>query len=172
MSCPIILNGMTLDCKGQGGIKEIYAIDKNDVTDVTLSGTTGIISSITTAESKKFSVYKLRSEVGIMESTINSDDSSGTLSYTTSVTTNFAKMTASKKMEIQAMAQGDMVVIVKDNNGSYWYMGYDWPVTLTAGTGTTGTALTDANQYSVTLTDKGKYLPFEVDSSIISGLIS
>ena len=171
MSCPIVLNGITVDCKCLGGIKEIYVIDALYVTGTTLSGTTGIIASIGLTAGKKFSTYSLRKEVGSMESTINSDDAAGTISYETSVTANFAQMTAAKRLEIMSLAIGSMVAIVKDSNDKYWYLGYDYPVVLTAGGGSTGTALTDANQYTITLTDKGKYLPFEVTSTIISALL-
>lgn len=171
MACPIILSGMELDCKSQGGVKEIYIIDYSYVTGVTLSGTTGIINGIGLTSGKKFYTYKLRKEVGSMESTINTNDQTGTISYETSVVANFAQMTAAKRLEVMSLAIGNLIVIVKDSNDKYWYLGYDYPVVLTAGGGTTGTALTDANQYTITLTDKGKYLPFEIDSTIISGII-
>ena len=57
------------------------------------------------------------------------------------------------------------MVIVKDNNGVYWFLGYDEPVNATAGGGQTGQAKTDANQYTITLTDESHELPYEVSKT-------
>jgi hypothetical protein len=52
------------------------------------------------------------------------------------------------------MAQNrGLKAFVEDNNGTIWYLGSDFDGGfLSAGTGVSGTAFGDANQYSITLT--------------------
>ena len=69
------------------------------------------------------------------------------------------------------MATGEMAVIVKDNNGKFWYLGYDEPVMASAGDGQTGTAASDANRYSITLQDQSLAFPYEVEASVIDTIV-
>jgi hypothetical protein len=76
-----------------------------------------------------------------------------------------------KRVEITALALGDLAVIVKDANGKYWYLGKDEPVNASAGDGQTGTARSDANRYTITLQDNSLQMPYEVSSSVIDGIV-
>ena len=80
-------------------------------------------------------------------------------------------METQKRVEITALALGDLVCIVKDANGKYWYLGKDEPVNASAGDGQTGTARGDANRYTITLHDESREMPYEVDASIVDALI-
>ena len=64
-----------------------------------------------------------------------------------------------------ALAQGEAMAIVKDANNRYWFLGHDNPVTVSAGTGETGTAKSDPNHYTVTLTDESTEYPYEIAPS-------
>jgi hypothetical protein len=83
----------------------------------------------------------------------------------------FNRMQTQARVEITALAMGDLAVIVKDANGKYWYLGKDEPVNASAGDGQTGTARGDANRYTITLQDESKEMPYEVDSSIVDALV-
>ena len=69
-----------------------------------------------------------------------------------------------------ALCMDEVAVIVLDNNGKYWFLGYDNPVTATAATGQSGTAFGDFGGYNVELTDNSKELPYEVTAEAIAGL--
>ena len=84
----------------------------------------------------------------------------------------FNRMETSKRVEISALAKNDLVAIVKDANGKYWYLGKDEPVGATAGDGLTGTARADRNGYSITLQDNSLEMPYEVEASIIDALVA
>ena len=75
-------------------------------------------------------------------------------------------MDTTKRIEMNALLLSDVSVIVKDNNGKYWFLGYSEPVTATAGGGQTGQAKTDANQYTITLTDECAVFPYEVSKTV------
>ena len=90
---------------------------------------------------------------------------------TTDLLLQFNRMETTKRVEMSALAVNDLVAIVKDANGIYWYLGYDEPVNASAGDGQTGTARGDANRYTITLQDNSKEMPMEVGASIIDGLL-
>jgi hypothetical protein len=80
-------------------------------------------------------------------------------------------METAKRVEMSALAQNELVLVVKDANGKYWLLGKDEPVMATAGEGVTGTARGDRNGYSITLQDTSLEMPYEVKSDIVEALI-
>jgi hypothetical protein len=74
----------------------------------------------------------------------------------------FSRMETTKRVEVVAMAQGNLIALVRDCNGLLWLLGEETPLRLSAGDGLTGTARSDRNGYSVTLQDEFSELPHEV----------
>lgn len=151
-----------------GGIRAVYIANHDDVSEVTLGE--DIITTITMGDAAKFKKYLFRKGTSYMTSTMNVDQASGVNYVTTELVMQFSKMETAKRVEISAMALGEMAVIVQDNNGKYWYIGYDEPVVASAGDGQTGTAVSDANRYSITLQDQSMALPYEVEASAIEAI--
>ena len=171
MSCIQTLSGLTRDCSSNmGGIVEALIANYADVTGVTVSD--GIISAISMASSAKFKRYSFAKNTGSLTSNYNIDAASGVKYVTTDLLLQFNRMEASKRVEITALALGDLAIIVKDANGKYWYLGKDEPVNASAGDGQTGTARGDANRYTITLQDESQEMPYEVDSSIVDALVA
>ena len=170
MACNQTLSGLVKDCSpSMGGITEVLLANREDVSAVTADS--GKISEITMASSAKFKKYSFARNTGSMTSTYTIDQASGVRYVTTDLLLQFNRMEAAKRVEISALAVNDLVAIVKDANGIYWYLGYDEPVNASAGDGQTGTARGDANRYTITLQDNSKEMPMEVDSTIIAALI-
>ena len=171
MSCTQTLSGLAKDCAANmGGIVEVLIANYDDVTAVTVSD--GVISAITMASSKKFQKYNFAKNTGSLTSTYTIDAASGVKYVTSDLLLQFNRMQTAARVEITALALGDLAVIVKDANGKYWYLGKDEPVNASAGDGQTGTARSDANRYTITLQDESLEMPYEVDDSIISGLVA
>lgn len=171
MACSQTLNGITNDCApSMGGISEVYIANHSDVTGVTV--TDNQISAITMASSAKFKKYAFPRNTGSLSSNYTIDETTGANFVASDLVLQFNRMETAKRIEIVALAQGELALIVKDANGKYWYLGKDAPVKATAGDGLTGTARADRNGYSVTLQDNSLELPFEVQASIISDLVS
>jgi hypothetical protein len=80
-------------------------------------------------------------------------------------------METAKRVEITALAQNELVLIIKDANGKYWLLGKDEPVMATAGEGVSGTARSDRNGYSITLQDTSLEMPYEVEADVVAGLL-
>ena len=170
MSCNQTLSGLVKDCSpSMGGILEVLLANRDDVASV--QAETGKISGITMEASAKLKKYTFARNTGSLTSTYTIDQASGVKYVTTDLVLQFNRMETTKRAEITALSVNDLVAIVKDANGVYWYLGYDEPVNASAGDGQTGTARGDANRYSITLQDISKEMPMEVDASVIEGIL-
>ena len=170
MPCLQTLSGLARDCSSNmGGILEVLIANADDVTGVTVSD--GIISTVSMATSAKFKRYTFAKNTGSLTSTYPLDPASGVKYVTSELLLQFNRMETQKRVEITALALGDLVCIVKDANGTYWYLGKDEPVNASASDGQTGTARADANRYTITLQDESLEMPYEVDASIVDALV-
>lgn len=170
MPCTQTLSGLVKDCAANmGGIVEVLIANHADVSSVAVSD--GMISTITMAQSAKFKRYNFAKNTGSLTSTYTLDPASGVKFVTSDLLLQFNRMETAKRVEITALALGDLAVICKDANGKYWYLGKDEPVNASAGDGQTGTARGDANRYTITLQDNSPEMPFEVDPDIVNALV-
>lgn len=168
MSCSQVLTGIAKDCGvSQGGIKRVLLANKDDVTAITV--TAGKITAIT--KSAAFQEFGFRPNTGSFSSAWQVNNENGSKYVETTLTMIFSRMETSKRVAIMALAQADLVAIVEDMNGAYWFLGYDDPLTLASGSDAqTGTARADRNGYTVVLMDGSDELPYEVDAAIVDAL--
>ena len=158
MACSQTLAGIARDCAtNMGGIKTVYIANAADVSSVTV--TSGVVTAITMETSKKFYVYAFSLGTSSMTSNWQVSAENGTRYVETDLQMVFNRMDSTKRLEIVALAQAELVVVVEDNNGNMWYLGYYEPVMLNGGDGQTGTARGDRNGYTVTLRDTAPELP-------------
>ena len=101
---------------------------------------------------------------------LNVDEAAGTNFIQSDLVLQFSRMETAKRTAIAALSLGEVCGIVLDCNGKYWALGFDEPMTTSSGVGQTGTARTDSNNYSITLTDFAKTYPYEVAKSVVDGL--
>ena len=166
--CNVNIAGLCKDCdSSRGGIIEVYAANYGDLTPTISAGT---ITDIAVKEGASVYKYEFRKGTGSMTSTLNVDAANGVNYVATELVLQFSKMETRKRIEMAALAVGELVFIVKDANGKYWYLGMDEAVTASAGNGQTGQAIGDGNFYSITLTDNANSWPYEVLASVIEGL--
>lgn len=162
MACNQTLSGLAQDCATSlGGIAEVYIASRDDVTTVTV--TEDKVTAITMGSTAKFKKYYFRPQTGSMTTNLQVNAQNGINYWLTDLVLQFTRMETTKRIEISALAVNDMVAIVKDANGVYWYLGYDNPMTASAGTGQTGTARDDGNYYQITLQDASLKPPYEVE---------
>ena len=172
MSCTQTLVGIDVDCgSNMGGIKEMLAQNRNAVIGITV--TDGKVTAFTMdAAAPQAAKYSFRKNASGLQKQWTIAEDSGNKFVTSTVNLRFSKMDTSKRVAIMAMANSEMYVIVKDRNGKYWLLGYDDPVIMTDGTGNTGTQNTDANEYTVVLTDQSTELPYEVDEAAVATFLN
>lgn len=170
--CNQTLAGISLDCTNSlGGIKTVYIANYGDVDGQPTVGEGGMITGITMSGDTKFKPYQFRKQTGSMTSTLNVDETAGVNYVSTELSLVFTKMETAKRLEMTALAKAQLAVIVKDSNNKYWYLGYDDYVSSTAGSGNTGTAKGDSNNYSLTLTDESDTYPFEVTEAAVLAVV-
>ena len=158
MSCSTALAGLLRDCaQSVGGVKAFWLAPAADVTSVTISS--GEVTAITMASSKKLMKYAINAESSSMTSTATINRAQGTKYVQTDLVAAFAKMSATSRAEVSAILQDDMVALVLDNNGTYFLLGAENPAYCSAAAGQTGQAMGDANQFSVTITDMSGDVP-------------
>lgn len=164
MACSQTITGYTYDScfASKGGVKAIYVAQYSDSA-YTISDDT--VTSISGATWYK---YEVRKETSSMESTATIDVNGNFV--TTNATLVFSKMNAAARIEANALLKGDFLVIVRDANDVYHALGVDEPVTASDGSATTGTARTDANNYTVVLTDVADNFPPHLSSTAIAQL--
>ena len=165
MACTQTLAGITRDCLGSnGGIKAVWLANYDNVSALTESA--GAITGITMSGSEKFKKYEFPRNTSSLSSNYAVNAENGSSYVETDLLMVFTRMDTAKRLEIVAMAQGNLVAIVEDNNGNKWYLGHDYPVTINAGDGLTGTQRGDRNGYSITLRDESQELPFPFTGTI------
>ena len=171
MACNQILSGLVRDCNpSMGGIVEAHAINKEYITDIVTAE--GVVSDITLADGETFKSYYFNRNTGSMTSNYTLDPATGVRYVTTDLVLQFNRMETAKRVEVTALAQNELALIVKDANGKYWLLGKDEPVMATAGEGVTGTARGDRNGYGITLQDTSLEMPYEVDAELVASLLA
>ena len=79
------------------------------------------------------------------------------------------EMAKSNALKILGSGQQYLAAVVLDANGKYWYFPY---CQLTAGGEGSGQAKADGSKYSVTFVAENEAYAYEVDSTIIAGLLT
>lgn len=170
MPCTQTLSGLAKDCAGNiGGIVAVWLANFEDVSAVTV--TENKVSAITMASGTtppKFKKYNFKPGTGSMTSTLNKDNAAGTSYVSTDLVLQFNRMETTKRVEMTALSQGELMAIVKDANGIYWLLGRNEPLLSSAGDGQTGTARGDGNRYTLTLQDNDATFPFEILGTAIT----
>lgn len=171
MACNQTLTAILRDCSpSMGGIVEVLLANKEDVQELTL--TEEMVESIKMNGSGKFTKFQFPRNTGSMSSNYTIDPTTGVRFVTTDLVMVFNRMDTQKRVAIKALAENELVGIVKDANGKYWFLGYDEALSATAGDGLTGTARADRNGYSITLQDNSHQMPYEVNPEIIAALVA
>ena len=164
-------------CEGNvGGIKNVWVALKCDVVATKSQDTNNnFVATVEAADEsqkpKPFYEYAFRKNTSSFVSTLNADQDNMSQYWTTELTMQFKKTEAAKRMSLMALVQNDCVAVVEDNNGTYWFLGFDEPLVATAGTHNSGTQRSDANMYEITLSDESNEAPLSVqtwDGSLVS----
>lgn len=170
--CNQTLTGIAKDCApNMGGIKRLLLALFAAVT-ATIDETTGKITGITIAQgAEKFKEFALPKGVASLASSLQTNAENGTNYVQNVLTLAFNRMDTAKRMAVSAMAVSECVAIVEDNNGKYWFVGKDEPLTATGGDTGTGAAKTDRNGYGINLQSEELSYPYEIEAGTGTGQV-
>lgn len=172
MACLGTLKGLGRSCKANlAGIKEAYIADFDAITfgDNAIDEAKHTIVP-TVAEGVKFYTYKFNKQTGSLTSEMTKDETNGTLYYTNTIALQFTRLEGEKHFEIEALSRGQLSVIVLDNNGKYWFVGYDGYVSAANTTAQSGQSFDDLSGYNTTMSAMSAHLPFEITKATFDSL--
>lgn len=152
MACTIA-SGYTLGCRDNvGGIQEVYI--GNFTTDQTYTlGATGSITGVT-GSLISYYTFEQENETANFTQPGQYSTENGTVFFEQNLSLMFHKNTAELRDQLLLLSQANLSVIVKDQRGSYWLMGYQNGCRVTEGSMDTGQAYGDMNGITVTIQGK------------------
>lgn len=177
MSCNT-LSEILKDCAGNlGGIVKAYFNHGDAIDQETVTIANGIVTAADLAASPgdPFVEFQFNPNTSNYAETTNVDLTTGSTFYTYTITIQLARREAAKRQSLLLIAQGqpDLTVIVKDSNGKYWIFGLsDDKVHLTGSEGGSGQAKGDLNGYTLTFTIEDAQPAYEVQESVVEGLLA
>ena len=188
MACTTYLTGFSTSCGSNlPSIKKLhvgtfesgtftYTYQQNsEAQDVLDADGNKIIEAVSGATLKsgadKWVEFQFRKNSSSMDTEMTVNDN-GSHYYTNSATCTFAKIENSKRLALQSVASGECTMIIVDSNNQTWLIGADNPVSLTTLSGSTGTAIGDSNQYSVTLSAEEPTMPILIEADQAQTIIN
>jgi hypothetical protein len=152
--CESLTGGITLGCDNNiGGIKRLFLTEKENVTSVTLGSPTDEITAFTMAGSPaaEFYQFEFNKNTSSYTEELTSDQATGRDLYTQTINLVLNRREKTKRDTLLLLAKRkDLVAIIEDNNGIYWYFGEQYGINVTTNSGGSGVAKSDANQYVIT----------------------
>ena len=155
MAC-LIGAGRLVSCRDAiGGIKRIYLANFDEDYAMTL-GTVGTDTQneVTALPATTVYQYDLRPDLSGLTVNIGADAATGTTSFEQVLAFTLQKVTVKDAWQIQAMAQGQVMAFVLDNNDDVWACGMRHGLDVTAGVVQTGATRTELTGINITLTGR------------------
>ena len=180
MACTTYLTGFSTSCGSNlPSIKKLYIgtfesgtftytyQQNGESQDVLDADGNKIIESVSGATlnsgADKWVEFAFRKNSSSMDTEMTVNDN-GSHYYTNSATCTFAKIENSKRLSLESVASGECTMIIVDSNNQTWLIGDSNPVSLTTLSATTGTSISDNNQYSVTLSAQEAHMPILIEA--------
>ena len=121
--------------------------------------------------SKPWVIFNFKKNTGELTSEMTVNDN-GSHFYTNGCNLIFAKIDNGKRLSLEAVASGECTMIVLDSNNQYWLIGAENSVAMTTLSATTGVAVGDSNQYSLTISADEATMPILIDGEQAQTIIS
>ena len=148
----------------QNGGQNITDEDNNPIKE-TVSGAT------LKQGSKPWVIFNFKKNTGELTSEMTVNDN-GSHFYTNGVNLVFARIDNGKRLSLEAVASGECTMIVLDSNNQYWLIGAENSVAMTTLSATTGVAVGDSNQYSLTISADEATMPILIDKDQAQTIIN
>ena len=178
MSCEtaLITSGMENPCiNNTGGVKRILITDAINVNiDKATDATDKEITSITMDTTTQFWQFIPTRNGASLEETATPNFETGSTFYSQTVIANLPYRDATRTMTVEELMEGqkDLNLIVEDGNGIYWFIGLNNYAKVSDLAGGTGTSKDELNGYTLTFLAEEPEMAYEVDSTLIEGLLT
>ena len=152
MAC-LLSTGYTLGCRDSiGGIKAAYIGNFSSGATYTLDAD-DIVTAFSGATAAYYT-FEQEMETGEFNQTGAYSTENGTVFFDQQLTLTFHKNDADLRNQLLVLSQANMSVIVEDQRGNYWLMGFQNGVRAVNGSSNTGKAYGDLNGFTITLQGK------------------
>lgn len=172
------LHGILADCNPTlAGITEVwigYYGDFNVSADTTTYSSAGTCHNVTsiqkTSGGKDMEHYTFAKQTGSLNSTFTKDETNGVRYWTNAITLQFSRLEGRKHLEVEALSVEQLVAIVHDGNGRYWYVGYDGYLSATSSQANTGASYDDFSGYQLEMSAMSAFLPLEMTKAQVDSV--
>lgn len=130
----------------------------------------GVVTVLTLDANKYWYRYQVRKNIAGDTTNGVNDPATGTKSFTSALAFTLFKISAIKNTELERLMSKPVAVIYQDNNDKYHILGLNFGAEVKTIDRATGTQMTEMNGYTITVTHEEDAFPYEVNSSVISGL--
>jgi hypothetical protein len=153
-SCAII-EGLTLDCRtGMAGIETIYLTEFTNLTQSSVTASSGTITAMSLNSGKKFWEYQVVKEDAQWTDTPTVSTPNGTAFFDQQLSFTIHKMNAKNRNIIKLLIQNRLLAIVKTSDGQYVLLGQQRGLDVVTVAGGSGKAAGDLNGNVITLQGK------------------
>lgn len=155
------LKGMGQECAGSAaGLKRLMIGLAREWRVNAATGHSATLSATTTGAT--FYEYYIADESTSLTSTLNINNQNGIKYYSNVVNATFVRMRPEKHIELQALANEKLVILVQDNNGQYWVFDN---ASTTSETAQSGQSFDDLSGYQIEITGRNPLLPYAVSEN-------
>lgn len=171
MSC-VLTSGYTIGCRDNiGGIQEVYIGTWNGA-DLTYGLTTSNVIDSFSGTWSSFYTFEQEIETGSFTENGVYSTENGTAFYEQTLEITLHKMEAAIRNQILILGQGKWRILILDQRGKYWLMGYQNPVRVSAATPGLGKAYGDLNGAVISFLGKEPEPAHEVDAAAAAVLLA
>ena len=163
-----ILTGIPKDCDGnRGSILKLYVADELSVTATTQSASTYTAIAADT----DFVEVVFNRNAANYTTELSREEVAGARTYTQTISCTIPRREIAKRNSIMLLGEGDreLFIIALDGNGIYWAFRN---MILTGVGGGSGENRAAGSTFTLTFTGEAQELESDIDSTIISALIS
>lgn len=161
------VNGEVCSGANPGGNKEIYFINLASIGEVVFAGPT--VSHIYSTGTVSVTGYKVTARKNsILNEEVFTRAENGSSDYTSTLTFPVDKRDVTKRDALALLNNATVAYIIQENNQSYWLHCYRNGAEVTTNAFTSGTARTDVNGWTVTLSGNSDEFSFPVDPAVIA----
>jgi hypothetical protein len=170
MACSLTQGFTPKTCKTPAGTIALLIAEYDNVS--TITKTAGVVTAISMASGKQFFQYKQKAGVANWKETGTATAKEGAYQYESTVTFDINSIDSASKIEADLLLKNTVMVIAKENDGTYWLLGQDYGLDVTSLGYDGGTDLSTFRGAKVELKGMGYNPVAKVDSSIITALLS
>lgn len=118
----------------------------------------------------KMKFFNFKAQTANFNQSLNYSEN-GANFWTQTISLVFAKQDSAKRLSIMSLMQGECVAVVTDSNKHKFLVGLNYPLYMTEGTADSGTAFTDNNAYTISLSCSDLELALPISDDAYTAIV-